>query len=176
MENRINYIGEYISSYNTEVLIGLAIGLFVLLILNVLSLFKIRSIKKQYNKMAQGMKGINLEELLIHTSQDLDGIKDDIVKLDENIQSLRTKLTFAIQKVGFIRYNAFGDMGSDLSFSIALLDNFSNGFVLTSIYGRDNNVCYAKPIILGKSKIQLSSEEIMVIDKAIKGMVLENSI
>ncbi len=176
MENRINYIGEYISSYNTEVLIGLAIGLFVLLILNVLSLFKIRSIKKQYNKMAQGMKGINLEELLIHTSQDLDGIKGDIVKLDENIQSLRTKLTFAIQKVGFIRYNAFGDMGSDLSFSIALLDNFSNGFVLTSIYGRDNNVCYAKPIILGKSKIQLSSEEIMVIDKAIKGMVLENSI
>ena len=176
MENTINYIGEYISSYNTEVLIGLAIGLFVLLILNVLSLFKIRSIKKQYNKMAQGMKGINLEELLIHTSQDLDGIKDDIVKLDENIQSLRTKLTFAIQKVGFMRYNAFGDMGSDLSFSIALLDNFSNGFVLTSIYGRDNNVCYAKPIILGKSKIQLSSEEIMVIDKAIKGMVLENSI
>jgi|LFRM01.2.fsa_nt_gb hypothetical protein len=176
MENTISYIGDHISSYNTEVLIGLAIGLFVLLILNVLSLFKIRSIKKQYNKMAQGMKGINLEELLIHTSQDLDGIKDDIVKLDENIQSLRTKLTFAIQKVGFMRYNAFGDMGSDLSFSIALLDNFSNGFVLTSIYGRDNNVCYAKPIILGKSKIQLSSEEIMVIDKAIKGMVLENSI
>ncbi len=176
MENTISYIGDHISSYNTEVLIGLAIGLFVLLILNVLSLFKIRSIKKQYNKMAQGMKGINLEELLIHTSQDLDGIKGDIVKLDENIQSLRTKLTFAIQKVGFMRYNAFGDMGSDLSFSIALLDNFSNGFVLTSIYGRDNNVCYAKPIILGKSKIQLSSEEIMVIDKAIKGMVLENSI
>ncbi|NLC02823.1 MAG: DUF4446 family protein [Tissierellia bacterium] len=176
MANIISYIGDHISSYNTEVLIVLAIGLFVLLILNVLSLFKIRSIKKQYNKMAQGMKGINLEELLIHTSQDLDGIKDDIVKLDENIQSLRTKLTFAIQKVGFMRYNAFGDMGSDLSFSIALLDNFSNGFVLTSIYGRDNNVCYAKPIILGKSKIQLSSEEIMVIDKAIKGMVLENSI
>lgn len=176
MENTISLIGDYISSYNTEVVIGLGIGLFVLLILNIISLFKIRSIKKQYNKMAQGMKGINLEELLIHTSQDLDGIKGDIVKLDENIQSLRTKLTFAIQKVGFMRYNAFGDMGSDLSFSIALLDNFSNGFVLTSIYGRDNNVCYAKPIILGKSKIQLSSEEIMVIDKAIKGMVLENSI
>ena len=176
MENTISLIGDYISSYNTEVIIGLGIGLFVLLILNIISLFKIRSIKKQYNKMAQGMKGINLEELLIHTSQDLDGIKGDIVKLDENIQSLRTKLTFAIQKVGFMRYNAFGDMGSDLSFSIALLDNFSNGFVLTSIYGRDNNVCYAKPIILGKSKIQLSSEEIMVIDKAIKGMVLENSI
>lgn len=125
--------------------------------------------------MAQGMTGVNLEELLIHTSNDLVGIKEDIVKLDKNIKTIDIKLTFAIQKVGFIRYNAFGDMGSDLSFSIALLDNFSNGFVLTSIYGRDNNVCYAKPIKEGKCNIQLSAEEIMVIDRAIKGMTLEKS-
>lgn len=171
MENIINGV----SIYNIEIIIGLAIGLFVLLFLNILSLFKIRTIKKEYNKMAQGMSGINLEELLIHTSNDLDGIKGDIVKLDENIKSLATQITFAIQKVGFMRYNAFGDMGSDLSFSIALLDNFSNGFVLSSIYGRDNNVCYAKPIKDGKCKIQLSAEEIMVIDKAIKGMTLEKS-
>lgn len=171
MENIINGV----SIYNIEIIIGLAIGLFVLLLLNILSLFKIRTIKKEYNKMAQGMSGINLEELLIHTSNDLNGIKGDIVKLDENIKSLATQITFAIQKVGFMRYNAFGDMGSDLSFSIALLDNFSNGFVLSSIYGRDNNVCYAKPIKDGKCKIQLSAEEIMVIDKAIKGMTLEKS-
>ncbi len=172
----MEYLVHAISVYNTEIILGLSIGLFVLLILNVISLFKIRSIKKQYNKLAQGMTGINLEQLLIHISEDLVGIKGDIVQLDENIKGLGTKLAFAIQKVGFMRYNAFGDMGSDLSFSIALLDNFSNGFVLTSIYGRDNNVCYAKPIKQGKSKIQLSAEEIMVIDKAIKGMILEKSI
>ena len=171
MENII----EFISMYNIEMIIGLAIGLFVLLLLNIVSLIKIRSIKKEYNKMAQGMTGVNLEELLIHTSNDLVGIKEDIVKLDKNIKTIDIKLTFAIQKVGFIRYNAFGDMGSDLSFSIALLDNFSNGFVLTSIYGRDNNVCYAKPIKEGKCNIQLSAEEIMVIDRAIKGMTLEKS-
>lgn len=171
----MEYLVHAISVYNTEIILGLSIGLFVLLILNVISLFKIRSIKKQYNKLAQGMTGINLEQLLIHISEDLVGIKGDIVQLDENIKGLGTKLAFAIQKVGFMRYNAFGDMGSDLSFSIALLDNFSNGFVLTSIYGRDNNVCYAKPIKDGKCKIQLSAEEIMVIDKAIKGMTLEKS-
>lgn len=171
MENII----DNISIYNIEIIIGLTIGLFVLLLLNIVSLFKIKSIKKEYNKMAQGMSGINLEELLIHTNNDLGGIKGDIIKLDKNIKSLETKLTFAIQKVGFMRYNAFGDMGSDLSFSIALLDSFSNGFVLTSIYGRDNNVCYAKPIKDGKCNIQLSVEEIMVIDRAIKGMTLEKS-
>lgn len=172
MENLIHYI----STYNTEIIIGLVIGLLVLLLLNIISLFKIKSIKKQYNKMSQGLSGVNLEELLIHTSDDLNGIKGDIVHLDENIKALGTKLTFAIQKVGFMRYNAFGDMGSDLSFSIALLDNFSDGFILTSIYGRDNNVCYAKPIKNGQSKIQLSTEEIMVIDRAIKGTTLEKSL
>lgn len=171
MENIINAI----SIYNTEVIIGLAIGLFVLLLLNLISLIKVRSIKEQYNTLAQGMTGVNLEELLIHTSNDLKGIKGDIVQLDEVIKSLGTKLAFAIQKVGFIRYNAFGDMGSDLSFSIALLDNFSTGFVITSIYGRDNNVCYAKPIKQGKSNITLSGEEIMVIDRAIKGDIFEKS-
>ncbi len=171
MEN----IKNIISTYNIEVIIGLAIGLFVLLLLNLMSSIKVRSIKEQYNTLAQGMSGVNLEELLIHTSNDLKGIKGDIVQLDENIKSLGTKLTFAIQKVGFMRYNAFGDMGSDLSFSVALLDNFSTGFVITSIYGRDNNVCYAKPIKQGKSNITLSGEEIMVIDRAIKGDLFEKS-
>ena len=171
MEN----IKNIISTYNIEVIIGLAIGLFVLLLLNLMSSIKVRSIKEQYNTLAQGMSGVNLEELLIHTSNDLKGIKGDIVQLDENIKSLGTKLTFAIQKVGFMRYNAFGDMGSDLSFSVALLDNFSTGFVITSIYGRDNNVCYAKPIKDGKCNIQLSGEEVMAIDRAIKGMTLEKS-
>lgn len=172
MENLI----QYIQTYNTQIIIGLAIGLLVLLLINIISLFKIKSIRKHYNKMSQGLSGVNLEELLIHTSDDLNGIKGDIVHLDENIKALGTKLTFAIQKVGFMRYNAFGDMGSDLSFSIALLDNFSDGFILTSIYGRDNNVCYAKPIKNGQSKIQLSTEEIMVIDRAIKGTTLEKSL
>lgn len=166
---------DFISIYNIEIVIGLAIGLFVLFLLNLISLIKVRSIKNQYNILAQGMSGVNLEELLIHTSNDLKGIKGDIIQLDESIKSLGTKLTFAIQKVGFIRYNAFGDMGSDLSFSIALLDNFLTGFVITSIYGRENNVCYAKPIKQGKSNITLSAEEIMVIDRAIKGEIFEKT-
>lgn len=172
----MNNIIEIISTYYIELIIGLVIGLFISILLNLINLIKVRLVKKQFNLLSQGMTGINLEELLINTSNDLNGIKGDIIQLDSNIQSLGTKLTFAIQKVGFIRYNAFGDMGSDLSFSIAFLDNFSTGFVITSIYGRDSNVCYAKPIKQGKSNIALSAEEIMVIDRAIKGEIFEKSI
>ena len=52
-----------------------------------------------------------------------------------------------------MRYNAFDDMGSQLSFSLALLDDFKNGIVLTSIYGREDTVTYCKEIKDGTSNI-----------------------
>lgn len=73
-----------------------------------------------------------------------------------------------------MRYNAFDDMGSQLSFSIALLDDFKNGFVLTSIYGREETVSYCKEVKNGTSTIPLSAEEIMVLDRAIKGQISYN--
>ena len=96
-------------------------------------------------------------------------IKRDLELFEKNLESLETKLTFSIQRIGFIRYNAFYDMGSDLSFSIALLDSYRNGFVLTSIYGRENSVSYAKPVKNGVSNIPLSAEELIAIERAIKG-------
>jgi len=83
--------------------------------------------------------------------------------------TVETNLTFALQKIGFLRYNAFADMGSELSFSIALLDKYNNGFVLTSIYGREKSVSFAKPIKNGESNVPLSPEEMIAIDRAIRG-------
>ena len=58
-----------------------------------------------------------------------------------------------------MRYNAFDNIGSDLSYSLALVDENKDGVVLTSIYGREENRCYAKPINAGKSTYTLSKEE-----------------
>ena len=76
------------------------------------------------------------------------------------------KIKSSIQNVGFIRYNAFNDMGSDLSFSIALLDERRDGFVITNIYAREESNVYAKPIVNGKSTYPLSVEEIQALDRA----------
>ena len=65
----------------------------------------------------------------------------------------------SIQKVGIIRYNAYKDTGSDLSFTLALLDENNNGVVLNGIYSREMSNIYAKPIENGKSTYTLSDEE-----------------
>ena len=72
-----------------------------------------------------------------------------------------------IQKVGMVRYNAFKDTGSDLSFTLALLDEDNNGVVLNGIYSREMSNIYAKPVKNGKSPNTLSEEEIEAINRAI---------
>lgn len=160
---------DFISLYYIEIILGLAAVLIILLVLNIISQIRISKIKKRYNEFTRGVKDVNIEELLIKTGEELHEIHIDMNLLEQKIESLGTKLSFAIQKVGIVRYNAFADMGSDLSFSIALLDSFNNGIVITSIYGREYNTVFAKPVKFGKSVYPLSVEEMQAIDRAMMG-------
>lgn len=160
---------ELVELYTIEIIIGLSIGFFILLGLYLVSQIRISKLRSRYQILVKGVDKINIEELLLKNGEEIEELKDEILVGNKKIDDLNTKVTFAIQKVGFVRYNAFADMGSDLSFSIVFLDNFLTGFVLTSIYGRDQSACYAKPIKDGKSVYPLSAEEIQAVDRAIKG-------
>ncbi len=169
-------VRQFIEIYNIEIIIGVLVAFFILLALYLISQIRISKIKNEYNELVRGADGINIEELLIQNGYRIEELRNDFSGLYKKVDNLDTKLTFAIQKVGFIRYNAFADMGSELSFSIAFLDNFLNGFVLTSIYGREQSTCYAKPIKNGKSIYPLSVEEMQAVDRAIKGEYYTKSI
>lgn len=162
-----------INNYNTEIIIGLFIGLLSLLIIFIIYSYRTNKSIKRYKQLVNGINDINIEDLLLRINKEIKDMNRDINLLEQNIGDIRTKLAFAIQRVGFIRYNAFDDMGSQLSFSIALLDEFKNGFVITSIYGREDTVTYGKAIKDGTSNIPLSAEEMIAIDRAIKGNINE---
>jgi hypothetical protein len=81
----------------------------------------------------------------------------------------------SIQKVGVIRFNPFKDTGGDQSFSIAFLDAKDTGFVLSSLFTREGNRVYTKPITEGDSKYPLTEEEKEVITLATKNNKLEKS-
>ncbi|PIZ89905.1 MAG: hypothetical protein COX88_01150 [Candidatus Nealsonbacteria bacterium CG_4_10_14_0_2_um_filter_35_20] len=72
----------------------------------------------------------------------------------------------AFQKLGIVRFNPFKEMGGDQSFSLALLDKEDNGLLITSLYTREGNRVFAKPLVKGISKYQLSEEEKEAIRKA----------
>ena len=80
-------------------------------------------------------------------------------KLAGDDRRLAQTLRGTIQRVGLVRYDAFEDMGGHLSFSGALLDANGDGLVITSINGRADTRCYAKPVSAGTSRFNLSDEE-----------------
>ncbi len=71
------------------------------------------------------------------------------------------------KKVGVVRYSAFKDTGSDLSFAVALLDEQNSGVVFNGIYSREMSNIYAKPVEKGNSSYTLSAEEAEAIRRAI---------
>ena len=75
------------------------------------------------------------------------------------IDALRTDAATALRHVAVVRYDAFGDMGGHLSWSLALLDDGGDGVVLTSIHGRSDSRTYAKNVAAWSASQQLSPEE-----------------
>jgi len=86
--------------------------------------------------------------------------------MQEELYKEKEKNNLALRKLGILRYNPFKESGGDQSFSLALLEENDNGFVITSIYTNEGVRVFAKPIIKGESKYQLSEEEKEVIKKA----------
>ena len=150
------------------VLFVIVIILSVLYITSVINLKKLRtSYSKFMNKLGNGN---NLEEMLQNYIKKLETVEaknEEIISyckvIDENIKR-------CTQKIGIVRYNAFKDVGSDLSFTLAILDDYNNGVVLNGIYARDSSNIYAKPIENGVSKYVLSEEEKEAVNRAINNI------
>lgn len=97
----------------------------------------------------------NLNEVLT----ELRDLEKNFKKISQELENLKKECKLAVQKIGIVRFNPFSDVGGDQSFSIALLDGNDNGVVITSLYNRENNRVYGKPIQNGCSEYLLSDEE-----------------
>lgn len=113
----------------------------------------------------------NVEEITAKFEERCDSLQDNLLQgdrtLDEKFENrcdgLREHLHKCVQQVHTVRFNAFDNTGSDLSYSVALLDEDNNGVVISSIYGRDESRTYAKPIVNKESTYKLSKEEIQAL-------------
>lgn len=90
---------------------------------------------------------------------DVDALPEDVHGLRQEVAALRGEAAGALRHLAVVRYDAFGDMGGHLSWSLALLDDGGHGVVLTSIHGRSEARTYAKNIAAWKCEQQLSPEE-----------------
>ena len=103
------------------------------------------------------------------SGQETTAMRSDLEALRADLQATRSDVTDALRHVAVVRYDAFGDMGGRLSFTVALLDDAADGVVLTSIHGRSESRSYAKGVKAGASEQSLSPEEQQAIELAMRG-------
>ena len=129
---------------------------------------KLFSLNKKYRRFLEKLgNGKHIEEDLETYMYRVEKVEKQNNEILNYVKTLDEDLTRCIQKVGMVRYNAFKDTGSDLSFTLALLDEHNDGVVLNGIYSREMSNIYAKPVENGKSSYTLSEEEKSAIDKAV---------
>ena len=163
MENLVTFLKS------DKVLIGFAI-LLIVLILGFLILFvRTSNLNRRYKEFMRKLgNGKNIEEDLENYIYRVEKVEKQNSELQLICKEIGNQMSGCIQKVGIVRYNAFKDTGSDLSFALALLDEDNTGVVMNGIYSREMSNIYAKPVEKGKSSYTISAEEKLAIDRAIQ--------
>ena len=152
-----------------SIMVGiLIIGFFAVLYSNI-------KLKNKYNKFMKKIgNGKNIEEDLENYMYRVERVERQNAEIISYCKNLDEEVAKCIQKVGIVRYSAFKDTGSDLSFAVAMLDENNDGVVFNGIYSREMSNIYAKPVKNGNSEYTLSEEEKEAIRRAIEANNLIN--
>ena len=149
--------------------ITLLVITLLLLVMYILNSIKLTKLRKNYSDfMAKLGKGNDINEMLQKYVKDVEEIKKENNEIEQYCRKLDEDSKQNLKKIGMVRYNAYKDTGSDLSFALAILNDNNTGIVLNGIYGRDTSNIYAKPITEGTSKYALSKEEKESLEKAME--------
>lgn len=148
------------------IIIGLAAVVVILLVLYIVNIVQMNKLKKRYNIFMSGKNAKTLEDTLIKRLDQVDTLIAANSTNEKNIDKLFSNMKFTFQKVGLVKYDAFHEMGGKLSFSLALLNETDDGFVMNAVHSREGCYTYIKEIVGGNSIIVLAEEEQEALDMA----------
>ena len=112
-------------------------------------------------EMSEALRGV-----LTGQGQRIERLEQAVRVLNATDKRQQVLIDGSVRHVALVRFDAFEDVGGRLSFSCALLDDHGTGVVLTSINGRQETRVYAKPVTMGSSSYNLSTEEAEAIREA----------
>ena len=122
------------------IIIGLAAVVVILLVLYFVNMVQMNKLKKRYNIFMSGKNAKTLEDTLIKRLDQVDTLIAANSTNEKNIDKLFSNMKFTFQKIGLVKYDAFHEMGGKLSFSLALLNETDDGFVMNAVHSREG--CY----------------------------------
>lgn len=153
---------------NPEYLIILLFLIQILLFVLLISVnMKYNRLKTIYISFMRGKDGRTLEESIFERFELLDEVEKIANQNKTDIAELRKKIKKNYQKVGIVKYDAFHEMGGNLSFVLTMLDEQNSGWLLNAMHSREGCYTYIKEIVKGESYIELGEEEKESLERAV---------
>lgn len=149
------------------VVMGMAVIIFIMFIMLIVTMAKNASLRKKYKIFMAGENGKNLEKSILDKFAAIDTLEDNVEDIYRKIQAINGQLVTAYQKIGLVKYDAFKEIGGKLSFVLVLLTAEDNGFILNSMHStKDGCYTYAKEVVGGEAFVILSEEEQQALEEA----------
>ncbi len=161
-------IEYYLGIDSDYVIMGLAALTVLLLLIVFINIIQMHKLKKKYKMFMDGKSAKTLEESILSRMDQIDHLISSTQKNESDIQKIYKNMKTTFQKVGLVKYDAFHEMGGKLSFSLALLNEINDGFIVNAMHSREGCYTYIKEIIDGNSIIALADEEQEALDMAMK--------
>lgn len=145
----------------------LAVISLVAIILLIISLCKLKKLRRRIDDLTRGKDAESMEEMILKLFERIEFLEDAEQKMHRDIREMKDNLDITYQKTALVKYDAFREMSGALSYSLALLDKKNNGVLISSMYSREGCYTYAKDIVDGECKLNLSEEESEALKQAI---------
>ncbi len=147
-----------------EVLVVILLGIITFFLVSftiilTLHIIKFRKYVDEYEKVWSKFESKDIKEDVENLIQNMEITKQVSIESKAQCELAEQKINMSIQKIGFVKYDAYEDGKNGLSFSVAMLDGKDDGIILNSIYTRNGSNIYAKEIIEGSYNGNLSDEE-----------------
>ncbi|MCR4619016.1 MAG: DUF4446 family protein [Lachnospiraceae bacterium] len=149
--------------------IAVAVLLVLVIVLLIVSIAGASKNKKLSRRIDALCAGKNAESLELEINKILEENKYLMSEVSEHkayIKTIFKRLKMAYQKFALVKYDALDQMGGQLSFVLAFLDENNNGFLLNSVHSATMNYIYSKNVVEGEVEVELGAEEAEALEKA----------
>lgn len=141
-------------------LIILLVVTVVNLILLVINNLKVKKYKELYDKaLSKFNSHENIKDEFITLYERLNNVENESKSTVDIVNNFSDKIRSNVQKIGFVKYNAYDDTENKLSFALVMLDDRENGILINHIYSKHGSNIYAKLVTNGEVEDRISEEE-----------------
>lgn len=157
----LNKIG--LGNFDLGYLLILVIVLMILCIIMSILVIKqredIKLLKFRMKRLMNGKDAESLEDMITFLVKDHKSLRQVVELNKKDIEALFHHVRSSYQKIGLVKYDAFQQMGGQLSFCLVLLDQDNNGFIINSVHSTEGSYCYSKEIKNGVGDVSFGKEE-----------------